>query len=79
MQHPFINDLSHLTVDEIQTKINDLTSKLSYCYRTHNQVLINQLHMAIDSYKAEYIKKINDLYKKNNIQDKIVIKREGEK
>jgi hypothetical protein len=79
MQHPFIGDLSNLTVDEIQTKINDLTSKLSYCYRTQNQVLIRQLHMAIDSYKAEYIKKINDLYKKNNIQDKIVIKREGEK
>ncbi len=79
MQHPFIGDLSNLTVDEIQTKINDLTSKLSYCYRTQNQVLIRQLHMAIDSYKAEYIKKVNDLYKKNNIQDKIVIKREGEK
>ncbi len=79
MQHPFIGDLSSLTVDEIQTKINDLTSKLSYCYRTQNQVLIRQLHMAIDSYKAEYIKKVNDLYKKNNIQDKIVIKREGEK
>lgn len=79
MQHPFIGDLSHLTVDEIQTKINDLTSKLSFCYRTQNQVLINQLHMAIESYKAEYVKKVNELYKKNNIQEKIVIKREGEK
>ena len=79
MQHPFIGDLSHLSIDEIQTKVNDLTSKLSYCYRTQNQVLIRQLHMAIDSYKAEYIKKVNELYKKNNIQDKIVVKREGEK
>lgn len=79
MHHPFIGDLSHLTIDEIQSKVNELTSKLSFCYRTQNQILINQLHMAIESYKAEYVKKVNELYKKNNIQDKIVIKREGEK
>ena len=51
MEHPFINDLSGKSLEEIQETISDLTNKLTFAYRTQNGPLVNQLQMVIESYK----------------------------
>lgn len=75
MQHPFINDLSDKSLEDLQQTISQLMGKLNFAYRTGNGALIHQLNMAIDSYRAEYGKKMDDLIKKQNIQNKIQIEK----
>lgn len=75
MEHPFINDLTDKTNDEIQSTITGLTGKLSFAYSTGNQVLIHQLHMALESYKVEYQKRMQELMDKQNLSSKIQIQR----
>jgi hypothetical protein len=76
MRHPFIHDLSDKTVDELQTTISGLMTKLSFAYRTNNVSLVNQLNMVLESYKEEYKKKLDDLVEKQNINSKIQITKE---
>lgn len=76
MEHPFITDLSGKTLEELQKTISDLTNKLNFAYRTGNGPLINQIQMAIDSYRHEYSKKMDELMKKQNINSKIKIQNE---
>ena len=73
MQHPFINDLSQKSLEELQTILQGLYSKLTFAYRTQNQQLIHQLNMAIESYKIESNKRMDELYKKQNIDKQINI------
>jgi hypothetical protein len=77
MEHPFINDLSSKTVEELQTTISGLMTKLSFAYRTGNQPLISQLHMALASYRKEHDKKLDEIFNKQNIKPKINIEKEG--
>jgi hypothetical protein len=76
MQHPFINDLSDKTLDELQNTIQDLSKKLNYVYRAQNGAMINQILMVLDSYKIEYNKRIDEIYKKQNLQNKINISKD---
>ena len=73
MQHPFITDLSGKTAEELQSSITSLISKLNFAYSVQNPSMINQLHMIIESYKTEYSSRMDELYKKQNIQSKINI------
>lgn len=77
MQHPFITDLSDKSVDELQNTINDLTKKLNFVYRTQNGPMIQQMLMVLESYKAEYGKRIDEMYKKQNLQNKINISKDS--
>ena len=77
MEHPFIHDLSDKTLEDLQTAISGLTSKLTFAYRTGNQALIHQLNMAIESYRNAYQKKMDDLIKKQNITTQIKIEKDG--
>lgn len=74
--HPFINDLSSKTLEELQNSISSITEKLNFAYRTQNTALIRQLNMALESYNDEYHKKMNEAIKKQNIQNKININKE---
>lgn len=75
MTHPFISDLSKLSLEELQSKISDLMNKLNFAHRTGNAALINQLYMIIDSYKSEYGKKMDEMISKQNIKTKINIEK----
>lgn len=77
MKHPFINDLSDKSLEQLQETINGLTSKLTFAYRTQNGPLIHQLNMAMDSYRSEYNKKMDEILNKQNNQDKIKIQKES--
>ena len=78
MRHPFINDLSDKSLEDLQTTISGLMSKLNFAYRMGNGPLINQLNMALESYKSEYAKKMDELINKQNMQNKIKIEKNDE-
>jgi len=71
MEHPFISDLSDKTLEELQEALSDLTTKLTFAYRTQNQPLVHQLQMVIESYKNEQNRKLDTLFKKQNIDTTI--------
>jgi hypothetical protein len=73
MEHPFVNNLDNLSLDELQEKISSLSSKLTFTSRMHNHSLSSQLIMILDSYKNELNKRMDDMYKKQNIENKIQI------
>ena len=73
MEHPFMPDISNKTIDELQASIQDLTSKLTFAHRTGKEFMINQINMVLEGYKKEYAKRMDELYKKQNIQNNIQI------
>jgi hypothetical protein len=76
MQHPFFADLSDKSLEDLSKTVSDLNQKLNFAYRAQNGALINQLRMAIESYNTEYKKRIDEMYKKNNIEKQINISSE---
>lgn len=77
MQHPFINDLSEKTLEELQTTLSGLSSKLNFAQRMGNQSLMNQIRMVMDSYKIEYDKKMDEMIDKQKIKTQINIQNES--
>lgn len=73
MQHPFVNNLSDKSLEDLQTTLSSLHTKLTFAYRTGNGPLINQISMVIESYKAEYNKKMDELINKQKVNTKISI------
>jgi hypothetical protein len=71
MQHPFVNDLSNKNMEELQNTITKLNGNLNFAYRMQNQAMIQQLQMLISSYRSEYNKRMDDLYKKQNLDNRI--------
>jgi hypothetical protein len=78
MQHPFIGDLSDKSMEDLSNTITDLTKKLSFAYRSQNGPMIHQIGMVMESYKAEYNKKMDEMFKKQNIQSSVKVQKEGE-
>lgn len=77
MRHPFINDISGKTLEELQTAISGLMNKLTFAYRMGNGPMIHQLQMAIDTYKQEYSKKMDELMGKQKISTKVSIEKDN--
>lgn len=77
MQHPFVNNLSDKSLEDLQKTISDLMNKLTFAYRMGNGPLINQLQMVIESYRSEYSKKMDELIKKQKMDTKISIEKDG--
>jgi hypothetical protein len=73
MEHPFISDLSKLSMDDLQEKITELNKRLSFVARMNNTSMYGQLLMVIDSYNNEYHKRMDEMYKKYNLANSIQI------
>jgi hypothetical protein len=76
MEHPFINNISDKSLEELQNTISDLTKKLTFAHRTGNGPLIHQINMALDSYRSAYSKKMDELISKQNIKSQIKIEKD---
>lgn len=79
MEHPFLNtdEITSKSLEEISEVISNLTSKLNFAYRNLNGPMINQLNMALDSYRTAYSRKMDEMVKKQNIQTKISIQKDS--
>lgn len=73
MEHPLIGNLSDLKDEELQSKISELNNKLVQAYRFGNTQLINQLHMALESYKGQLQQRQNAQNTDSGHNDKIDI------
>lgn len=73
MEHPFVNNLSDKTLDELQDTLNNLHNKLTFAYRTGNRPLINQLQMVIESYRSQHKKKMDEIFAKQKLNTQINI------
>ena len=62
--HPFVQDLSSKDLEELKEKIALLTKKLNIAYSMGNSSVIHQLNMALESYRQEYKKKMDEQLKK---------------
>ena len=78
MEHPFIGNLSDKSMEDLSNTISDLTKKLSFAYRMQNGPMIHQIGMVIESYKSEYNKKMDEMFKKQNLQSSVKVQKEGE-
>ena len=77
MQHPFINDLSDKSLEDLQNSITDLMKKLNFAYSMQNGPMIHQISMVLESYKAEHNKKMDEIMKKQKIQTTVSVEKEG--
>jgi hypothetical protein len=55
--HPLIGSVEDKTDEELTTIISDLTKKYSYMSRMHNQAMMNQLIMTLNTYRHEQSKR----------------------
>jgi ABC-type multidrug transport system permease subunit len=73
--HPFLdqNDLSKKSTEELQNAITSLYQKMTFANRMNNQIMANQIQMVINSYNIEFKKRMDEMYKKQNIDQQINI------
>lgn len=77
MEHPFISSLEDKTMEELEKTRTSLTEKLNFAYKTGNMPLIHQLTMAIESYRNEYTKRMDEIFKKQNIASQIKVQKDS--
>lgn len=66
MEHPLITGIDDLTIEELQSKISELTKKLSFAQRTGNGHLAGQIRMAIETFSNRYQSKLQAQYEQQN-------------
>lgn len=75
--HPLTPNLSDLTIEELQTKYNELTKRVLMAQRMGNGSLMNQVSMILDDYRTELStrqqKLLDDANKKANFKNIIDI------
>ena len=79
VKHPFINDLSDKTLDQLQDTLANLTTKLNFAYRSGNQPLINQINMAMESYREESTRRLDELMDKQRMKTKVKVENDSNK
>ncbi len=74
MEHPFLAsvDLDSLSLDELQSKLSDLTSKLTWAGRMRNSALQHQLTMVMESYRNAYRRKLDEQLSKSGINSNTI-------
>jgi hypothetical protein len=65
MEHPFINNLDDLTLEQLGSKISELHKKMGIAVRSGNPYLCDQIRMALTSYTSKQQEKTAELYKKS--------------
>ena len=73
--HPFIKDLSKKSTDELLEIISKLTKQQQFMFKMGKAEMVNQINMALSSYRTEYQKRQTELWdkKSQNMDKKIDI------
>jgi lysine/ornithine N-monooxygenase len=62
MEHPLIDSVDSLSIDELQGRITDLNKKLAWAMRSNNASLTGQIRMALETFQTKYREKQQALY-----------------
>ena len=74
MEHPLIHDIGTLDEQELMDKITELNGKLTIAMRMGNSSLINQVQMALTTYRNKLSEKHAEARNKDDkFEDKIDI------
>lgn len=73
MEHPFMTGVSELTIEQIQSKLQDLNRKLNHAYNFGNQFLVDQIKLAMATLQATYSEKTQKSLNDSNLSDVINI------
>jgi len=68
--HPYIGDLSSLTLEEIQNKLDDLNKKMNIVARSGNTEVMYQLQLVMQDYQYAYKVKLAEVSEQQNGPDK---------
>lgn len=74
MEHPFMNDISNKTLEQLQKDISKLNSNLTFAMRMGNMDLVNQISMILESYRAAHSAKTQEAFKKLNLENRVNVK-----
>lgn len=66
VNHPFIQDLSDKTMEELLESISKLTKQQQFMFRMGKADVVNQINMIINSYRSEYQKRQKELWDKKS-------------
>lgn len=66
MEHPLINNIDELSVDDLQKRITDLNKKLAFAARTGNAHLVSQIRMALETFNNKYQDRMKEIYEKQS-------------
>lgn len=61
MEHPLINNIDDLTIEELQNKVTDLTKKYAWASR-HNAHLASQIVMALETFQNKLRQRQQEQY-----------------
>lgn len=77
MEHPFINDISDKSIEDLQEAITSLNNKLRFAYGNGNSAMIHQIQMVLESYRSQLSKKMDELFSKQKMNTTINIQSES--
>ena len=66
MEHPLITDADSLTMEQLQTKVTDLTKKLRWAHRSGNAFLTHQVRMALETYQTKLQQRQQEEWEKSS-------------
>ena len=66
IEHPLIGELKDLTLEEIQSKLSELSKKLAFAHTSGNQSLVNQIMLVQGSYQEAYRIKMDEMMPKGS-------------
>jgi hypothetical protein len=64
MEHPLINNIDDLSMEQLQERITELTRKVGIAHRMGNAQLRHQVQMALETYQNKYRERQQALWKK---------------
>ena len=68
MEHPLINNIDDLSMEQVQERITELSRKVGMAHRMGNAQLRHQIQMALETYQNKYRERQQALWKKDDDQ-----------
>ncbi len=66
MEHPLINNIDDLSMEQLQERITELSRKVGIAHRMGNAQLRHQVQMALETYQNKYRERQQALWKKDD-------------
>lgn len=66
MEHPLINNIDDLSMEQLQERITELSRKVGMAHRMGNAQLRHQVQMALETYQNKLRERQQALWKKDD-------------
>ena len=66
MEHPLINNIDDLSMEQLQERITELSRIVGMAHRMGNAQLRHQVQLALESYQNKYRERQQALWKKDD-------------